>query len=112
MTELKFGPSAIGVMLPGQASQEKGMGVEAWEVNAEAKRIFAIGSEVAGIDLLQYCAETETKDMAEPYIQPALGASHLSALAVARSKGLKENLVIGAYTFEHNKRTHIRIVRV
>jgi [acyl-carrier-protein] S-malonyltransferase len=95
MTEYKFNPHDIAVLLPGQASQEQGMGVAAAEASEKALRIFEVGSYIAGIDLLTYNRETETKDMTGPVVQPALGAAILANLELAKELGLDPRLFIG-----------------
>lgn len=95
MVEPKFNSRSIAVIMPGQASQEKGMGIPAAEASENAMRVFEVGSYIANIDLLEYCRNTETKDMAEPTVQPALGAAVLANFELAKEFGLEPSVTLG-----------------
>jgi|SRR3989338_1784571 len=85
----------IGVMLGGQAAQEKGMGYDSYHECEESRRIFEIGSEVAELDLTEYCWGSKSDSLEGPIVQPALGAAYLADLAWMKKKGLRESMVMG-----------------
>ena len=85
----------VAVMLGGQASQEVGMGHEAYKACDEARRIFDIAGQAAKKDLTEYCWGSKTDELDGAIVQPALGAALLADLAWMKQKGLKPALYMG-----------------
>jgi len=82
-------------MFPGQNSQIKGMGEQAYYASDEARRIFYIGSEVFETDLSEICFGSETDKLSTPLVQPAIVASELAKYSVMKGKGFSPVLLMG-----------------
>jgi [acyl-carrier-protein] S-malonyltransferase len=86
----------IAFCFPGQGSLEAGMGRDIAAAVPEAMRVFEIGSEASGLDLVRLCFESPLDELVETEIQqPALVATSLAVLAALRKRGIEPDYVIG-----------------
>src|SRR5439155_26457972 len=93
---MTVGTGKIAFCFPGQGSLEAGMGRDIAEAVPEAMRIFEIGSEASGLDLLRLCFEAPIEEVVETEVQqPALVATSLAMLAALRARGIHPDHVIG-----------------
>jgi [acyl-carrier-protein] S-malonyltransferase len=86
----------IALCFPGQGSQEIGMGRDFAESSAAAGEVFAVGSDVTGLDLARLCFEGPIDDLTDTRIQqPALVTASLACLAEVRALGIEPVAVVG-----------------
>lgn len=107
-------------VFPGQGSQKKGMGKDAYENFEESKRVFQKAAKVLGFDIASLCFEgTEEKLKLTEYAQPAIlttsiallyGLNKLPDAAFGHSLGEYSALVCASsISFEDAVRTvHLR----
>ncbi|MGD1065987.1 MAG: ACP S-malonyltransferase [Vulcanimicrobiaceae bacterium] len=75
----------VGVVFPGQGSQQVGMGVDAAKTYPAAAQCFAAAKTVLGYDLLALCERGPDEKLRETrYSQPAIYVAHV---ALARAVG-------------------------
>ena len=86
----------IAFCFPGQGSLETGMGRDIALAVPEAMRVFEIGSEASGLDLVKLCFESPLDELVDTELQqPALVATSLAVLAALRARGIEPDYVVG-----------------
>jgi [acyl-carrier-protein] S-malonyltransferase len=86
----------VAFCFPGQGSLEAGMGREIAEAVPQAREVFALGSHVAGLDLIHLTFDASEEELVETEVQqPALVATSLAVLAAIRDRGIKPDFVVG-----------------
>jgi [acyl-carrier-protein] S-malonyltransferase len=86
----------VAFCFPGQGSLEAGMGREIAEAVPEAREVFALGSRVAGLDLIHLVFDASEEELVETEVQqPALVATSLAVLAGIKKRGIKPDFVVG-----------------
>jgi [acyl-carrier-protein] S-malonyltransferase len=86
----------VAFCFPGQGSLEAGMGREIAEAVPEAREVLALGSRVAGLDLIHLTFDASEEELVETEVQqPALVATSLAVLAAIRDRGIKPDFVVG-----------------
>ncbi|QGY39337.1 acyltransferase domain-containing protein [Pseudodesulfovibrio cashew] len=77
----------IAILFPGQGSQEKGMGRDVAEANAEAMGLWQLAEAECGLPLREIYWEGEAADMADTRaLQPALTVTNLSLWLAIKDK--------------------------
>jgi [acyl-carrier-protein] S-malonyltransferase len=72
------------------------MGREIAEAVPEAREVFALGSRVAGLDLIHLVFDASEEELVETEVQqPALVATSLAVLAGIKKRGIKPDFVVG-----------------
>lgn len=84
------------VLFPGQGSQEKGMGRDLAEADAECLDLWKAAEQASGLELRGIFWEGEDKDMADTRaLQPALTAVNLGFWTLAARRGLSPAFLAG-----------------
>jgi [acyl-carrier-protein] S-malonyltransferase len=84
-------------VFPGQGSQKVGMGADLLEARPEVfDRYLSMADELSGLEIRRLCLEGPIEDLtATDAAQPALFATSLAVLEVAREQGLAADFVAG-----------------
>jgi len=83
-------------IFPGQGSQYVGMGEDLWEKSHEVRDIFAVASDICGLDMEKLCFEGPIETLSETInLQPALVAVEISMLTWLRRKGIRPDALAG-----------------
>jgi len=86
----------LGFVFPGQGSQYVGMGKELADTYEEAHRVYSLADKICGFKLSTICFEGPQEILDQTRCaQPAILATSLACLAVAKSQGLSASLVSG-----------------
>lgn len=89
--------SKTAFVFPGQGSQKVGMGSDLLEARPEVfERHLALADEASGLEIRRLCLEGPIEDLTSTdAAQPALFATSLAVLEVARDEGLECDFVAG-----------------
>jgi [acyl-carrier-protein] S-malonyltransferase len=86
----------IGLIFPGQGSQEPGMGRAAAEAFPEARRVFEEADAILGFSLSRLCFEGPEEELKLTHnTQPALLATSVALFRVLESRGIPADFVAG-----------------
>lgn len=78
----------LGVIFPGQGSQQVGMGRDLVEISAPARRVFALADQVLDMPLSTLCFEGPVDELTKTAnAQPAILATSLACLAASLENG-------------------------
>lgn len=87
--------SKVAFVFPGQGAQYVGMGKDFYEQIPVSRKVYAIASEVTGLNLPGLCfKENEQIDITE-YTQIAMLATEAAMLAALQEKGVKADVAAG-----------------
>jgi [acyl-carrier-protein] S-malonyltransferase len=89
--------SKIAFVFPGQGSQKVGMGADLLAARPDVfDRYLALADEASGLEIRRLCLEGPIEDLTSTdAAQPALFATSLAVLEVAREQGLEADYVAG-----------------
>ena len=86
----------VAFCFPGQGSVEPGMGRDIAEASADARAVYARGSDAARLDLERLCFHGDAGELLDTAVQqPALVATSLAVLAAIRARGIEPDYVVG-----------------
>lgn len=85
----------IAFVFPGQGAQYIGMGKDFYEQSKEAKEVFAIASEVTGLDIPALCFEENEQLNITEYTQVAMLAVEAAILAAVKAEGIESEVNAG-----------------
>jgi len=88
--------SKLAIIFPGQGAQSVGMGFDAYEADAEAKRVFDKADEVLGYSLTELIFHGPEEQLKLTYhTQPALLTTSLAYYELLRAAGIQPDYVAG-----------------
>lgn len=83
-------------LFSGQGSQYPKMGLDLAEKFSSAKKIFSLGSDIVGFDILNACENYSAEELAVTSVsQPAIMAVSLAAFAAAAESGIEFSAAAG-----------------
>ena len=85
----------LAFVFPGQGAQYVGMGKEFYEQISVSRKVYAIASEVTGLNLPGLCFEKNEQIDITEYTQIAMLTTEAAILAALQEKGVKANVAAG-----------------
>ncbi len=88
--------SNLAYFFAGQGAAVSGMGRDLYENHAAARRVFELGSDTLGLDLMKLCFTASTEELSlTKNTQPAIFTMSLASCAVLAEHGMQPDAVAG-----------------
>ncbi len=86
----------IALIFPGQGSQVVGMGKAFWEIEQDVRDVFALASDITGIDIARLCFDGPMEELTiTSNLQPCLTAVEIGCALVLRNTGIQARAIAG-----------------